>query len=175
LYITSYDSCWPADFEAERDRIARALGALARRIDHHGSTAVPGLDAKPIIDIQVSVDALQPIERYADPLAALGYVHLPHEDDAVCPFFHRPAAWPHTHHVHVVPCGSVEERRTLAFRDYLREHSNVARDYADLKRCVAPRYDASDPSAREAYAEAKTAFVERIVAAALADGYPRDL
>ena len=57
----------------------------------------------------------------------------------------------------------------------LREHSKVARDYADLKRCVAPRYDASDPSAREAYAEAKTAFVERIVAAALADGYPRDL
>jgi GrpB-like predicted nucleotidyltransferase (UPF0157 family) len=175
LHIVPYDSRWAAEFAAERDRLAAALGAVARRIDHNGSTGVPGLDAKPIIDIQVSVDALQPIQRYADPLAALGYVHLPHEDDAVCPFFHRPAAWPHTHHIHVVQLGSAEERRTLAFRDYLREHSEAAREYADLKRRLAPRYDAADPAAREAYAQAKTAFVQRVVEAALAAGYPREL
>src|SRR5436190_136368 len=127
LHISSYDPSWVLEFEAERDRIARALGELAYRIDHNGSTAVPGLEAKPIIDIQVSVEQLQSIRGYADPLAALGYVHMPHLDDAVCPFFHRPREWPHTHHVHVVQSGGHEERRTLAFRDFLREHRDVAR------------------------------------------------
>ena len=94
LQISSYDPRWVLEFEAERDRLVRALGALACRIDHNGSTAVPGLEAKPIIDIQVSVQQLQPLHVYAEPLATLGYVHVPHADDAVCPFFHRPREWP---------------------------------------------------------------------------------
>jgi hypothetical protein len=60
---------------------------------------------------------LQPIRCYAEPLVTLGYVHVSHVDDAVCPFFHRPREWPHTHHVHVVQSGGEEERRTLALRD----------------------------------------------------------
>lgn len=175
LEIAPYDPGWVAAFETERDRLARALGPLARRIDHHGSTAVPGLDAKPIIDIQVSVDRLQPIDAYAAPLAALGYTHLVHPDDAVCPFFHRPAAWPHTHHVHVVQAGGAEERRTLAFRDYLRDHGEVAREYAALKRRLATAADADDAAAREAYANAKSTFVERVVRMAQTAGYPREL
>lgn len=163
------------EFEAERDRIGRALGAIARRVDHHGSTAVPGLEAKPIIDIQISVAALQPMRAYSEPLAALGYVHTPHPDDAVCPFFHRPGVWPHTHHIHVVQSGGQEERRTLAFRDYLREHGDVAREYAALKRRLAAQSDAADPQSRETYANAKSAFVERVVQLALAAGYSRDL
>lgn len=173
IQIVPYDPGWIAEFELERDRIAHVLGALARRIDHHGSTAVPGLDAKSVIDIQMSVDTLQPLRAYGDPLSTLGYAHVPHEDDAVCPFFHRPLQWPHTHHVHVVEFGGAEERRTLAFRDYLREHPDAARDYATLKRDVAARSAARDPSSREAYAEAKTEFVERIIQIALASGYPR--
>lgn len=171
--IAPYDPGWVAAFELERDRVAAALGSLARRIDHHGSTAVPGLAAKPIIDIQLSVDDLKPLEAYARPLIALGYTHLPHPDDAVCPFFYRPQDWPHSHHVHVVQFGGDEERRTLAFRDYLRDHGNVARDYADLKRRLALRFSADDPSSREAYAEAKTEFIERVVRLALESGYPR--
>ena len=65
LQISSYDPRWVLEFEAERQRLARALGELARRIDHHGSTAIPGLEAKPIIDIQVSVEQLQPIRAHA--------------------------------------------------------------------------------------------------------------
>jgi GrpB-like predicted nucleotidyltransferase (UPF0157 family) len=149
------------------------LGARALRINHCGSTAVPDLDAKPIIDIQVSVARLQPLDAYAAPLAALGYVHVPHADDAVCPFFHRPAEWPHTHHVHVVEAGGEEERRTLAFRDYLRDHADTAHEYAELKRRLAARVDASDSAARERYAEAKTEFIEGVVRRALAIGYPR--
>ena len=173
LRIAPYDPAWPQEFERERGRIAEALGPLARRIDHHGSTSIPGLDAKPIIDIQISVDALQPLDAYAQPLATLGYAHVPHPDDAVCPFFHRPADWPHTHHIHVVAFGGLEERRTLAFRDYLREHADVAGEYASLKRELAPRYAGSDAAAREAYASAKTEFIERVIQIALAAGYPR--
>ena len=175
LRIVPYDSDWPRAFRVERDRIAAALGPLALRIDHNGSTSVPGLAAKPIIDIQISVKRLHPIQAYAAGLAQLGYLHEPHPDDTFCPFFHRPAAWPHTHHVHVVEAGGGEERRTLAFRDYLREHSDEAREYEDLKRRLAPQYDATDPSSRQRYADAKTVFITRVIERALDAGYPRDL
>jgi GrpB-like predicted nucleotidyltransferase (UPF0157 family) len=173
--IAPYDSRWPLEFEAERQRLARVLGDLARRIDHNGSTAVPGLEAKPIIDIQVSVDELQPLRAYAEPLASLAYVHLPHVDDAVCPFFYRPGGEPHTHHVHVVQSGGREERRTLAFRDFLREHRDVASEYVALKRQLAALVNAGELPSAEAYASAKSEFVERVVRMALAAGYPREL
>jgi len=158
-------------FEAEASRLRLALGSLVVRIDHHGSTAVPGLAAKPVIDIQLSVVSLAPLASYSEPLESLGYVHVPHADDAVCPFFHGPSAWPHTHHVHVVKAGGDEERRTLAFRDYLRRHASAAREYEQLKRQLMEELTPRDQAAREAYAIGKTEFVERIVSLALADGY----
>jgi GrpB-like predicted nucleotidyltransferase (UPF0157 family) len=173
LEIVPYDPGWPSAFAAERVRIAEALQALALRIDHHGSTSVPGLAAKPIIDIQVSVARLEPVDAYRVPLGRLGYVHVPHPDDAFCPFFHRPTAWPYTHHVHVVTAGGAEERATLAFRDFLREHPGVARAYEDLKRRLAPQYSAVDLASRQAYADAKTEFVTRVTDQALTEGYPR--
>ena len=175
LEIVPYNADWPRAFRVERDRIAAALGTLALRIDHNGSTSVPGLAAKPIIDIQVSVKRLHPIQAYAPGLAQIEYVHVPHSDDAFCPFFHRPAAWPHTHHVHGVEAGGIEERRTLAFRDYLRDHKDEACEYEDLKRLLAPQYSAADPSSRQRYADAKTAFVTRVIERAFAAGYPREL
>jgi GrpB-like predicted nucleotidyltransferase (UPF0157 family) len=119
------------------------------------------------------VEQLQPIRAYAEPLATMGYVHVPHVDDVVCPFFHRPGEWPHTHHVHVVQSGGCEERRTLAFRDYLREHPEVAREYVTLKKHLAALANAADASSREVYANAKSEFIERVVRMALAAGYPR--
>lgn len=173
LQIAPYDPGWVLKFESERDRIEQALGTLACRIDHNGSTSVPELDAKPIIDIQVSVKHLQPIDAYARPLSTLGYVHMPHVDDAVCPFFHRPGKWPHTHHVHVVQSGGQEERCTIAFRDFLRDHREVAREYAALKKQLAALVNQADPSSRESYANAKSEFIHRVVQIALAAGYPR--
>jgi len=175
LQVLPYNPHWVVEFEAERDRIANVIGGLAIRIEHNGSTAVPGLAAKPIIDIQMSVKQLHAISRYAEPLATLGYLHVPHVDDAFCPFFHRPSEWPHTHHVHVVEAGGEEERRTLAFRDYLREHSDVAREYAALKRRFAAFTDATRADSREAYANAKSGFIERVVQFALTAGYPHGL
>jgi GrpB-like predicted nucleotidyltransferase (UPF0157 family) len=166
IQIVAYDPAWPSRFEAEAVRIREALGTLALRIDHHGSTSVPGLAAKPIIDIQVSVESLQPIREYLEPLCSIGYVHVPHEDDSFCPFFHRPSRWPHTHHVHVVAAGGEAERRTLAFRDYLRAHPAEASAYEALKRNIAAQINSNDDDSREAYARAKTDCVERILATA---------
>jgi len=175
LQIVPYDPKWPEAFAAEAIRIRNALGPLALRIDHNGSTSIPGLAAKPVIDIQVSVRSLQPIDAYGELLRHLGYVHVAHADDSFCPFFHRPSSWPHTHHVHVVEAGGVEERRTLAFRDYLRDHQEAARDYEQLKRNLARELAPQDVASREAYARAKTDFIERIIAIASVNGYPREL
>jgi GrpB-like predicted nucleotidyltransferase (UPF0157 family) len=123
-----------------------------------------------VIDIQVSVASLEPQATYCHPLETIGYVHVPHVDDSFCPFFHRPAQWPHTHHVHVVQSGGAEERRTLAFRDYLREHADVAREYEHLKRDLALQFPPTASGGHEAYARAKTGFVERIVALAIGRG-----
>jgi GrpB-like predicted nucleotidyltransferase (UPF0157 family) len=172
IEIVPYDLRWPAVFETEADRLRGALGPLALRIDHNGSTAVPGLAAKPIIDIQVSVASLQPLAPYRDRLASIGYVHAPHADDVFCPFFHRPAGWPHTHHVHLVRSGSEEERRTLAFRDYLRDHAAARDEYEALKRKLACEFTADSAESREGYAIAKSELVERLIAAAFAAGYP---
>ena len=173
LEIVPYDPGWSAGFEAEAIRLRAALGTLAVRIDHHGSTSIPGLAAKPIIDIQVSVAALLPIEGYAERLETVGYVHVPHLDDSFCPFFHQPSQWPHSHHVHLVERGGAEERRTLAFRDYLRDHDEVAREYERLKHDLVMRF-ATTRESPDAYSRAKTAFIERIVALALSSGYPRE-
>jgi GrpB-like predicted nucleotidyltransferase (UPF0157 family) len=162
--LVPYDPQWALDFERERNRLAAVLGATAIRIEHNGSTAVPGLAAKPVIDIQISVARLHPMDTYAPALARLGYTHVPHPDDAFCPFFHRPADWPHTHHVHVVEAGGAEERRTLAFRDYLRRHSDAAREYAALKERLAREFRGDDFASREGYAAAKSAFIEGILA-----------
>jgi GrpB-like predicted nucleotidyltransferase (UPF0157 family) len=174
LIVVPHDPGWRGAFEAEAIRLRDTLKTLALRIDHHGSTAVPGLGAKPIIDIQISVETLEPISAYRDRLETIGYVHVPHPDDLFCPFFHRPSQWPHTHHVHVVERGGREEQRTLAFRDYLRDHRDVAREYEDLKRIIAAQVAAADPESQERYAVAKTDFIERIVAIAFEAGYPSD-
>ena len=104
----------------------------------------------------------------------MGYSHVPHPDDSFCPFFHRPIDWPHTHHVHVVERGGHEERRTLAFRDYLRDHADVVGEYEELKRTMAAHILTADPVSQERYAAGKTAFIERVVALAINEGYPRD-
>jgi GrpB-like predicted nucleotidyltransferase (UPF0157 family) len=173
LLLVPYDPRWSADFDVERDRLQAAMGSLAVRIDHHGSTSVPGLAAKPIIDIQISVRSLVPLSAYAAPLEQLGYTHKPHPDDAWCPYFFKPASKPHTHHVHVVEAGGKPERRTLAFRDFLREHGDAARAYEQLKRELAAAYERGDLRTIDEYANAKTAFVEATFSAALAAGYPR--
>lgn len=93
--------------------------------------------------------------------------------DRVYPFFQRPANWPTTHHVHLCAVGSDEERRHLAFRDYLRDHPAVAAEYVELKRKLTAHHHGNTLESRERYSLSKTDFVTGILARAVADGYPR--
>jgi GrpB-like predicted nucleotidyltransferase (UPF0157 family) len=162
IVIVPYDPGWADAFERERLAIARALGPLAITIEHNGSTAVPGLAAKPVIDIQVSVGQLHPLSTSAPQLVGLGYTHVPHEDDARCPFFYRganPPRRPYRYHIHVVEAGGDEERRTLAFRDRLRNDPRAAREYEELKRRLASQHEGSTDASVQAYVDGKTAFI----------------
>jgi GrpB-like predicted nucleotidyltransferase (UPF0157 family) len=168
IRIVPYDSSWPREFDVEARRISAAFGCWAVRVEHVGSTAVPGLDAKPIIDIQVSVPWLQVRERFSEPLLRMGYTHVPLGDfDRVYPFFCRPSTWPSTHHVHVCEVGSEQEASHLAFRDYLREDPKIAAEYVVLKRRLAQLHDGATIESRERYSLAKSEFVASVLARAL--------
>jgi GrpB-like predicted nucleotidyltransferase (UPF0157 family) len=167
LKIEPYDPRWPARFEDEAARLRRLLGSTALRIEHVGSTAVPGLAAKPVIDIQVSVASLEPAAALAQALTALGYTFVPVGDfDQVYPFFTKPAEWPSSHHVHLCVVGGEQEARHLAFRDALRKNPVLADDYVKLKRALAAAHHGTTLVSREDYSLAKSDFVERVLALA---------
>jgi GrpB-like predicted nucleotidyltransferase (UPF0157 family) len=160
IVIVEYDPRWPAFYEEERARIAAALGDMLTSVEHIGSTAVPRLSAKPLIDILVTVDHLGSPDRYVEPLRGLGYTFFPVLGNAGRYAFGT--GIPHTHHIHVVQHGSEEHLLPLAFRDYLRTHPAAARQYEALKRDLAARFHDD----RQAYNAAKTAFIRAIEASA---------
>jgi GrpB-like predicted nucleotidyltransferase (UPF0157 family) len=169
IKIVAYDPAWPAHFEAEASKLRATFGELALRIEHVGSTSVPGLAAKAVIDIQVSVASLASPERFLPLLAQLGYLHVPMGDfDLVYPWFVKPHDWPSTHHVHLCVQGDEQERRHLAFRDHLRCHPEVAAEYVALKRSLAAANHGRTLESRECYSLSKTGFVESVLARALA-------
>jgi GrpB-like predicted nucleotidyltransferase (UPF0157 family) len=170
IIIAPYDPAWPVQFAAEAERIRQVFGTLALRIEHVGSTSVPGLAAKPVIDIQVSVPWLEPLNSHRTRLTDLGYTHFPlGEFDLVYPFFKRPAAWPSSHHVHLCVSGSEQERNHLAFRDYLRRHPATAAEYVGLKRTLAAVHDGLSMESQERYSLAKTEFVRSVLRRAFAE------
>jgi GrpB-like predicted nucleotidyltransferase (UPF0157 family) len=171
IIIAPYDPDWPMMFAAEAVHIRHALGDLALRIEHVGSTSVLGLAAKPVIDIQVSVPTLEPADRYRTWLADLGYTHFSlGAFDLVYPFFKKPAEWPSTYHVHLCVSGSEQERDHVAFRNFLRRHPTVAAEYAALKCRLAATHDGLTMESQERYSLSKTEFVRSVLARALAEG-----
>lgn len=172
ITIDPYDPAWPARFDAEAVNIRRMLGELALRVEHVGSTAVPGLSAKPVVDIQVSVPSLEPMGHFIGRLSQIGYDHVPlGQFDLVYPFFQKPAVWPSTHHIHLCVVGSEQERQHLAFRDYLRNHPSVAAEYVTLKRQLASSHDGGTITSQERYSLSKSEFVKSVLTRAVADGY----
>jgi putative glutamine amidotransferase len=160
--LVDADPRWVTLFEQEADRIRRALGDIAVRIDHVGSTAVPGLAAKPVIDVQVSVASLVPRDAWRDPLVAAGYSYRLDPSSVEHEFLCRNAPdGTRLVNVHVCPAGSTWERRHLAFRDHLRAHAGDREAYAALKRTLA----ADHPGDVHTYSDAKTSFIRRIEAA----------
>jgi GrpB-like predicted nucleotidyltransferase (UPF0157 family) len=159
--IADYDPGWPAAFAALRDRLTAALGPLAQRTEHVGSTAVPGLPAKPVIDLDVVIATRADLPEVIARLAALGYRHEGDLGITGREAFASPAAAP-AHHLYVCTADSRELASHLAFRDYLRTHPEQARAYADLKRSLAAQFR----SDRDAYSRSKAPFVEQALKAA---------
>jgi len=161
VVVVPYDPRWPSLFEAEAVRLGLALGEVASRIEHVGSTAVPGLAAKPVIDIQISVQALEPPKPYASPLEGLGYgnwrdIHEP--DHRFC------RDEPRRHHIHLMVAGGATESDRPLFRDYLTTNSEVRRSYAELKVAVARAFGHD----RDRYTSAKDEFITTALRAARA-------
>jgi len=153
LVVAGYDPAWPQTYERWRQRVAAALGRTAIRIEHVGSTSVPGLAAKPIVDIQVSVAGLGCEPRYVPPLQAIGLVLR--SRDELHRYFRPPAGQPREVHVHVCAAGGQWERDHLLFRDYLQAHPAACLRYAEAKQANVRRW--SDDG--WAYTEAKTGVI----------------
>jgi len=159
------DPAWPAAFEGVAAEIRGALGDLAVAVEHVGSTSVPGLAAKPVIDVQVSVRSIVPRAPVVDPLVALGYRHAIDPIETEHEFLSRGYDPPGPLvHLHLCEAGSGWERRHLAFRDWLRSHPDDARAYEDLKRRLAREH----PRDIHTYVDGKTAFIRSIEERALA-------
>jgi GrpB-like predicted nucleotidyltransferase (UPF0157 family) len=155
IRIVPYDPNWPLQFEHERAALLRAIGDwTAGGIHHVGSTAVPRLEAKPTIDILVGVRDLKSSRSCFARLAALEYRYAPYRAQEMH-WFCKPDPARRSHHLHLVPSDSPRFRDELAFRDYLRGHDEVAREYGQLKRGLAKRFEHD----REAYTAAKGDFV----------------
>lgn len=137
--IVPYDSQWPELFTHIGSTLRHVLGALAVRIDHIGSTAVPLLAAKPILDVQISVQALEPVHVYKTPLEQAGYVFRADNPELTKRYF-REAPGQRRTHIHVRRAGSWAEQFALLFRDYLRTHPEAAQHYATAKYQLAQHY-----------------------------------
>ena len=161
IEVVPYSPSWPEQFATESALLTSRLQPwLAGAPEHIGSTAVPGLSAKPVIDIMAPVCSLE-TSRAAIPAAeALGYVHFPYKPD-VMHWFCKPSPAHRTHHLHLVPFDSPLWRERLAFRDALRRSPALAAEYQALKLRLAALHSTD----REAYTEAKSPFIQATVSA----------
>jgi GrpB-like predicted nucleotidyltransferase (UPF0157 family) len=162
VLVVDYDPRWAELFQRERERLSEVLGAFAVAIEHVGSTAVPGLAAKPVLDILVGVERLPLPENALKALGALGYQY---RGDGGIPGKQYFRNNPRTRHLHVVEFGSDDWLRTLTFRDYLRGHREAVRQYGALKRELARdhRHD------RKRYSAGKASFIQTVLRRAAAD------
>ncbi|HZF42729.1 MAG TPA: GrpB family protein [Sphingomonadaceae bacterium] len=149
---------WTSLFEEERRRLDAALRLFGAAVEHCGSTSIPGISAKPILDILVGIPEPLEIMPVRGALAPLGYEHATWAGVPGHEVFGKGA--PRTHLLHVVPFGGFAWNRMVHFRDALRGDASLASEYDQLKKQLAARF----PNNRSAYTDAKAAFVERVLA-----------
>lgn len=160
IEVVEYNPAWPTLFEAERSLLETALVPwLAGPVEHIGSTAVPGLPAKPIIDIMAPVHSLTGSTAAIAAASALNYLYYPYKPEQMH-WFCKPSPAQRTHHLHLVPMGSALWQQRLAFRDALRGSAALTGRYAALKRQLAVQYRHD----REGYTEAKEPFIAQVLA-----------
>ena len=158
ITLIEYNPEWPAQFGQVRDALAAALDSVVIAIEHVGSTAVPGLAAKPVLDIDVIVESLDRLPLVVQRMASIGYTHQGDLGITGRHAFKAPPGGP-ARHVYVCAVDSIPLREHLAFRDYLRQNPGDARAYATLKRELA----AAVGDDRVAYTDRKTVFVRGIL------------
>lgn len=162
IHLSEYDPAWPEAFKTEAVALRPPLEEwITGGVHHVGSTAIPGMIAKPIIDIMIGVSTLADSRPCIDVLSAAGWWYAPYRPDTMH-WFCRPSPARRTHHLHLVPTGSDWYQAELAFRDYLVAHPEAAEQYARLKQVLAERF----PNDREAYTEGKSEFIAHINALA---------
>ena len=159
VVVEPYNESWQQDFLDIKAELEPALGELALRIEHVGSTSVPGLSAKPIIDIDAVMEDYLKLAAVVSALAAIGYIH---EGDQGIPgreaFKYEGKEHLRKHHLYVCPADSAELHRHLTFRDYLRSHPEAVREYSRVKEEGAMLY----PYDIDRYIDHKSPFIERI-------------
>jgi GrpB-like predicted nucleotidyltransferase (UPF0157 family) len=155
--LVEYDAGWPALFIAEQQRIHQQCGALTLRLEHIGGTAIPGMCAKPILDIAAGRPRDSALGDYVDALQQAGYEHRGERGVPGRQYFRR--GQPRAYHVHLVEEAGPLWRDYLAFRDYLRAHAEDARRFAALKRRLAARFSRD----RQGYMSAKSSHVHEIL------------
>jgi GrpB-like predicted nucleotidyltransferase (UPF0157 family) len=160
--LVPYDSAWPRLFLEEAERLQGLLSAagLPITLEHTGSTAVPGLAAKPILDILGGYPAGAHLDDYVRALISAGYLHRGEQGIPGREFFRR--GDPRSHHLHITAMGSTFWRDHLAFRDRLRADDSLRDAYAELKQTLATRFSRD----REAYIDAKGPFITKILSRA---------
>jgi GrpB-like predicted nucleotidyltransferase (UPF0157 family) len=158
IEVVPYDSAWPERFREEAEDLLELFGSQVVAIHHVGSTAIPGIRAKPIIDVLVVVRDLEEIDQRNEEMVARGYIPKGSFGIPGRRFFIKGTETERTHHVHVFGRGHPAIRRHLTFRDYLRAHPERARAYSDLKAELARRFRHDI----EGYMAGKDAFIKAI-------------
>jgi GrpB-like predicted nucleotidyltransferase (UPF0157 family) len=164
--IAEYNPRWVEAFQLERRVLCDALAPwLVGMPEHIGSTAVPGLAAKPIVDIMAPVRSLEDARAAIAAATCAGYVYFPYRAEAMH-WFCKPSPSARTHHLHMVPMGSRLWSERLTFRDALRADENLRAEYRHLKVALAAKYRHD----REGYTDAKAPFIHRVLKGAAEDG-----
>jgi GrpB-like predicted nucleotidyltransferase (UPF0157 family) len=170
IAVVPYDRLWPRAFAVATGEIAAALGNNLVEIHHIGSTAIPGIYAKPVIDMLCIVLDLGAVDCSGAQMKSLGYEAMGEFGIPGRRYFRRDnAAGQRTHQLHTFQIGSPHIQRHLAFRDFLRAHPDLANQYSKLKRKLA----ATHSNDLEAYMDGKEAFIKEMESRALTWGAPR--
>lgn len=158
VVVVDYDPMWPAIFEQLRDHVWPVVRDISISIEHIGSTSVPELAAKPIIDLSIVVPSDADVPLAIERLATLDYVHKGNLGIEGREAFKRPEGLPR-HNLYLCPQSSLGLKNPLAVRDYLRTHPDMARTYGDLKKQLAAQF----PRDIDRYVAGKTDFILNIL------------
>jgi len=157
IIVVDYNANWSSQYEQEKQQVLLALGDTVTNIQHIGSTSVPGLAAKPVIDMLLGLKQIPPLSTQVSSLEAIGYSY--HGELGIPGRYYFRKGMPRTHQIHAVLVNSEFWQRHILFRDFLRNHPQAAQRYANLKRKLAQKFRCD----RTSYTDSKTPLIEQLL------------